>query len=1545
MGVIIPQVITSDRASGAQLIDGSLKFDGSKNTKLEKTFASAGNRQSWTWSCWVKRDTLNLSNRQVIFGGYGASNDTDWLEIGFDDGDDHVYFTTSSITGDGTAQRRDTNGWYHFFSTYDGSTLKIFVNERLDLSHSFSGDRGINNNTAHFIGNSPKDSDVTLDRHLDGKLSQCYFIDGQVLNTSDFVFTDPLTNILKPKKYTGTFGTNGFWLPMDGNSPIGEDKSGNGNDFEPVNFGSVALDSPAVSGARPILNTTQGGTQAGIGVFGSKENKTYTVTYADDGGGNKYYIDGVKQATLTGLIRGATYTFNTVALGSTHPFRLSATSAHGTEYTNGVKAVTGAATTITIPHDAPDSLYYYCTAHSGMGSSITNITTDETKADPYAWKCILAVPGVGGNSSDISPSIACTSIKKSNSEGGDPSSDPSYNFYGSSIDLDGNDKVTYTRTNAGDFSAQSDFTIEAWFNTDTTGATDAALFSNWDSGDNRSILFGPNASGSGKFTFIFNTTGSGSWTTLANPTAIAGKWIHVAWVYDHSATRHYAFLNGTLQGSATGTAYNNSTANFLLGVNKGDGSGYFNGKVQDLRYYHTIKYSAPGITTGRQYFVPTSSNPDIIIDTPSGVSGSSKLTKITEGSVYFPGADDDKLTITSTELTQLGSSDWTVECFHYATRAFAGSTGVHLVQCWDSGWAFTIADATGDRVDFVYKKGGTTYEVKGKTPLEDHRWYHLAATRSGNTIRVFVDGVEDGSATETGSIASASSTTLTIGNHPSSSDYHTYGFISDLRIVKGTALYTSTFTAPTEPLTNVTNTKLLCCQSNVTSGAAATSPNMGGINDGTVWSSIVTGPTRVEDRVSNAFKGSSGSPGAIPAYPGTLRFEPGITGISTLAVRGYHAGSGVTLHVNGNAQSPSSGSAFDIGITTTSLDSIVWTATNGFNYYRIDQVEIDGNALVDPVQAEDDGDEVPSNFTPFNTDIHTVRGQETGYPTMNPLAKNSDITLEDGNLRITQTDSHGQKKIVYSNAKIPYGGKWYVEWIMGGGGACTLGMGINGKVEFRGSDTQIGTDTNSWGYEPQGNLFHNGNQGGSFGSCAAGDVIGMTIDTSGDTLTIQWHKNGVLIRNGNNIAEFTDISLDEDYIVMMSHHTPNYDTLVNFGQKPFKFPPPDGFQPLNTANTRPVNVISRPDQFVGIITYVGAGATKTFTGLNFGDVPDLVWMKNRDRTSYGDGTSAHHYLYDTVRGTGTGKMLTPSTTEVEGSKSTEADLDGFVRDGFRLDAASGTDCINNSGDDFIAWCWKAGGNKNTFNVDDVGYASAAAAGLDGGSIAVTGASVGTKQGFSIIKYSGTGTAGTISHGLLEQPKFVIIKDLKNANAWAIQHVGTTLGTGLLKFNTDDVDSTVASAVWNSTAPTSSVFSVGTSGDTNYTTNSAEYIAYLWHDVPGLQKFGVYEGNGNTNGTFVELGFRPALLWRKGIDNNSRGWYILDNERNKHNPTNTFLDAADNDQDGTGTAVDFLSNGFKLRNSDAGTNHSETYIYCAWAAAPSIDLFGGGANAR
>ena len=326
-----------------------------------------------------------------------------------------------------------------------------------------------------------------------GQLAQLYFIDGQSLDASYFGFTDPLTNTWKPKKYTGTFtGTNTFYLPFDGKTPIGKDQSGNGNDFAPVNFGgSVELDSSLVTGARPILNTTQGGTQAGVGVFGSKQNVGYAVTVYNDGGGNKYYIDGVKQDTVTGLIRGATYTFDTSdSTVSSHPFRFSATSngSHGggSEYTTGVAAITGAATTITVPHDAPNTLYYYCTSHSGMGADITGITTNEKLADQYASSCILALPML--DDKDKSNQLNITSATKTVTNNTVTTTPISHFYAGSSLFDSSSD---YYRLASSPFDYGSgDFTMEFWCFLTGAYTTARHIISAWQDGGNQTFYVG-----------------------------------------------------------------------------------------------------------------------------------------------------------------------------------------------------------------------------------------------------------------------------------------------------------------------------------------------------------------------------------------------------------------------------------------------------------------------------------------------------------------------------------------------------------------------------------------------------------------------------------------------------------------------------------------------------------------------------------------------------------------------------------------------------------------------------------------------------------------------------------------------------------------------------------------------------------------------------------------------------------------------------------------------------------------------------------------------
>ena len=220
----------------------------------------------------------------------------------------------------------------------------------------------------------------------------------------------------------------------------------------------------------------------------------------------------------------------------------------------------------------------------------------------------------------------------------------------------------------------------------------------------------------------------------------------------------------------------------------------------------------------------------------------------------------------------------------------------------------------------------------------------------------------------------------------------------------------------------------------------------------------------------------------------------------------------------------------------------------------------------------------------------------------------------------------------------------------------------------------------------------------------------------------------------------------------------------NFGQKPFKFPPPTGFQSLNAANLRPETVITRPDQYVSATLYTGNQSVRT---ISTGNTPDLVWIKDRTDTNSHD-----HNLLDTVRDAP--NILQSNKTDAEITNSTDG-LTSFTSNGFTLGANTlGTQSyeLNKTGNGYVAWCWKAGGNKNTFNVDDVGYASAAAAGLDSGSLAITGASVGTKQGFSIIKYNhNQNSAQTLSHGLTQTPQFIMDKRFKSGSAtnWDVYH--------------------------------------------------------------------------------------------------------------------------------------------------------------------------------
>ena len=328
--------------------------------------------------------------------------------------------------------------------------------------------------------------------------------------------------------------------------------------------------------------------------------------------------------------------------------------------------------------------------------------------------------------------------------------------------------------------------------------------------------------------------------------------------------------------------------------------------------------------------------------------------------------------------------------------------------------------------------------------------------------------------------------------------------------------------------------------------------------------------------------------------------------------------------------------------------------------------------------------------------------------------------------------------------------------------------------------------------------------------------------------------------------------------------------------------------------------INKSTDYFNTKLYTGNGGTQSITGVGF--QPDWTWLKRRN------GVGSHR-LFDAVRGA-TKEIF----ADADLAESTDAEsLKSFDSDGFTLGTGGAT---NGSGNTYANWNWKANG---------VGSANTA------GSINST-VSVNTTAGFSIVKWTGTGSASTVGHGLGVAPKMIIMKRTSGAvNDWVVYHasVGNNKALFLNAVNAPDTDS----AYFNDTSPTSLVFSVK-SGQTN--NNGDNQIAYCFAEKQGYSKFGSYTGNGNADGTFVYTGFKPAFVIIKRT-NSTGNWLMLDNKRAGYNQSNYWLEADTSDAEGT-TAnwIDIFSNGFKLNLSgSAGNGDGNSYIYMAFAEAPLV----------
>ena len=329
--------------------------------------------------------------------------------------------------------------------------------------------------------------------------------------------------------------------------------------------------------------------------------------------------------------------------------------------------------------------------------------------------------------------------------------------------------------------------------------------------------------------------------------------------------------------------------------------------------------------------------------------------------------------------------------------------------------------------------------------------------------------------------------------------------------------------------------------------------------------------------------------------------------------------------------------------------------------------------------------------------------------------------------------------------------------------------------------------------------------------------------------------------------------------------------------------------------------IDNPELYFQVKTYTGNGSTQSITLDGDEDMqPDFVWFKNADSTE-------NNRLFDSVRGAGKNLVSNNNGAEIDAGTGSDGQLRTFDSDGFSV-GSDGT--VNENTSTIAAWCWKE---------------SATA-------------------GFDIVSYTGNATNRTISHSLSAAPTVVIIKDRSTVGEWVFGHGSLGFSKFIEMNSTGAAQTSSASTRWNSTAPTSSVFSVGTANDTNENTDSL--IAYLFAEKQGFSKFGSYTGNGeSSDGPFIYTGFRPAFVLQKNAGA-TQGWQLQDNKREGYNGDNDLLQPHDNATESGVNRIDILSNGFKVITNDAGQNSSGTqYIYMAFAEAPFVNSNGVPCNAR
>lgn len=726
------------------------------------------------------------------------------------------------------------------------------------------------------------------------------------------------------------------------------------------------------------------------------------------------------------------------------------------------------------------------------------------------------------------------------------------------------------------------------------------------------------------------------------------------------------------------------------------------------------------------------------------------------------------LTVPTNTAFDFGSGNFTIEAWVLTDS----TTNRNIVAREYNGNGSNYTGYIFSTTQLVASTSGSGWEVNFTWSLPSaNQWHHYALVRNGNVYTVYIDGISVGTQTVAGTLVNGYGSAFTIGYRNGQGLPN--GSISNLRVVKGTAVYTGNFTPPSSALTAISGTSLLTLQN-----------------------------ATIIDNSTNAFT---------------------ITNVGTVTTAASSPfGASVLADASGN-NNGWFGNNINYSSYGTTYDSMI--------------------------------------------DSPTVSASSSNYAVLNPIGKSSG-TLTDGNLQWASSGADGNQ-VSSTIALLPNTGKFYCEVTLGSKSTTYY---IIGLLESR-SIAWSGTYAIYYGQSP-------------YASIASGDVIGIAVDTSNGAY--QFYKNGSSASTPSGTISLTGQPIYFGAIEDSSGGTANY--TFNFGQRPFSYTPPTGYNALNTYNL-PAPSIKNGAQYFAATTYTGNGTSQSITNGGNNTIgttfqPDLVWAKIRS-------TTGNHSVYDSVRGTQ--QWISTNLTNAEG---TYPGVTAFNSNGFTIGSDGG---VNTNAATYVGWQWKKGAT----------------------------------QGFDIITYTGNGSSVSAAHSLGVAPSLVITKSRNTVQNWVVYHnsVGTS---NYLRLNTSDAQTAYGGFI----NPTSTQIFFGGLSEIN--TNGSTYVAYCFAAVAGYSAFGKYTGNGSSDGPFVYLGFRPRYIMIKNITTGGANydWVIADSSRETYNTTQNDLAANTSGAEASGILQqpnDFLSNGFKIRASGANaypTNASgSTYIYAAFAENP------------